>query len=113
MKGFQVRVGGLYVSEQKSLVREVTHVDGDGIAHWKSYDLKTGESTGDFSQCSLGRIVQWAEREATPDEAARLERSEFNARDLLRVLEWVDGVLRRVSDEELFAEVKRRGRKVI
>jgi hypothetical protein len=34
MKGFQVQVGGFYVNERKNLVREATHMDGDGNAQW-------------------------------------------------------------------------------
>ncbi len=113
MKSFQVQEGGLYVNERKSLVREVTQVDGEGNAYWRSFDLSDGKPTGDHLRCSLGTIFQWADREATRDEAARMKRSEITTKEYERGLEFMHGFLERVPDEYLFAEVKRRGRKVI
>lgn len=113
MKRFQVRVGGLYVNERKGLIREITEEDANGYAHWRSYTLSNGEPTGDSLMCSPGTIIQWADREATPEEGARIKRSEATARESIRVLELMYRVLQQVPDEQLFAEVRRRGRTVI
>ena len=113
MKNFTVREGGFYVSEKKSLVREVTHVDGDGFAHWRSYELRDGTPTGDSLRCAPGRIVQWADREATPKESAAMKRPEADRKDRMRFMGFLDNLLEMLPDEQLFAEVHRRGRKVI
>jgi hypothetical protein len=112
MKDFQVRERGFYVNERLGLVREITCVDDNGNAHWRSYRLHDGNPTGDFLMCSVARIVQWADREATPVEVGRLKRSEVNVAESLKVLQLADMVLKAVTDEQLFAEVRRRGRNV-
>jgi hypothetical protein len=109
MKDFKVRVGGFYVNENKGLVREITHEDWDGNVHW-GYNLSDGKATG---KCSLSRIVQWADREATAEEAVRMDRVGAETRKLSRVLKWAESVLESVPDQLLFAEARRRGHQVI
>jgi hypothetical protein len=113
MKRFQVRVGGFYVNESKGLVREVTHEDGNGYVHWRSYDLRSGRPTGDFLLCSPARILQWADREAAPEEEARLERWDAESTERARIMQLVEFVLKNLPDDQLFAEVQRRGHRVI
>ena len=113
MKNFTVREGGFYVSEKKGLVREVTHVDEQGFAHWRSFELSNGRPTGDFSQCATGRIAQWANREATPTEAALMKAPEADAGERMKFMGFLDNLLEMLPDDQLFAEVHRRGRKLI
>jgi hypothetical protein len=113
MKNFEVRRGGFYVCENKGLVREVTHLDSDGLAHWRSYELHDGAPTGDFLQCSAGHIARWADREATPTELARMKRSEADSGERMKYSGLLNKLIEMLPDEQLFAEVKRRGRRVI
>jgi hypothetical protein len=113
MKDFIVRVGGFYVNESKHLVREITHEDEDGNVHWRSYELETGTATGDSLACSPSRIVQWAAREATPEETARMNRSDAVIKQNARTIAFAEFILKNIPDEQLFAEVHRRGRRVL
>jgi hypothetical protein len=113
MKSFQVRVGGFYVNESKGLVREITHEEGDGNVHWRSYDLRSGRPTGDSLMCAPLWIVQWADREGTPEETARMERLDAELMQRARLIEVIEIVLKNLPDDQLFAEVKRRGYRVI
>jgi hypothetical protein len=113
MGNFMVRVGGFYVNESKGLVREITREDDSGRVHWRSYDLRTGSPTGDSLMCSAGRIAQWADREATVDEVARMGRRSAETAEWARAMELAEIVLKTVSDEWLFDEVRRRGHQVI
>jgi hypothetical protein len=112
MKNLRVQVGGFYVNEKEKLAREVTHEQGDGNVLWRSYDLPSGRSTGDSMMCSLGQIVQWADREATAEEVARMNRESAEAKDFARGMAFVDGLLKHLPDELLVGEVRRRGLKV-
>jgi hypothetical protein len=113
MKSFQVRVGGFYVNESKYMVRELTHEDEAGNVHWRSYYLPTGEPTGDSLMCSPGRILQWADREASPEEVSRMQQLDAGLKERARVIEWAELVLKNLPDEQLLAEVRRRGHRVI
>jgi hypothetical protein len=105
----QVKAGGFYVSDKMSLVREITSETGDGDVYWQSYDLRTGHATGDSLKCSKYRISQWANREATPDEVARLRRGEVPDKYLALAVGMVDVAIKTVTDEQLMAELIRRG----
>jgi hypothetical protein len=113
MKKFQVQVGGFYVNESKRLVREITQDARNSYVHWKSYQLSDGEPTGDSLMCSTDHIIRWANREATPEEAAKMKRHKVDMREYMRVMQLAVTVLHEVPDEQLFAEVRRRGRTVI
>jgi hypothetical protein len=113
MKSFQPRVGGFYVNESKGLVREITHETPDGNVCWRSYDLRTGSPTGDSLACSPGRIVQWADREATAAETAGMRRLDADLSRDERIDKIVDFVIKNIPDDQLIAEVQRRGYRVI
>jgi hypothetical protein len=113
MGRFEVRVGGFYVNDSKGLVREITHEDEDGeYVYWRSYALSDGRPTGDGLKCSPYTILQWANREATPAEVARMQRGDADSRQMMEALSLADKVLKSVTDDMLFAEVRRRGRQV-
>jgi len=105
--------GGFYVNESKDLVREITHENWDGNVHWRSYELRSGRPMGDSLICASGRIIQWADREATPEEAARMERLDAEFKEHARAIELMEVLLKNVPDDQLFAEVRRRGHRVI
>ena len=104
----QIRVGGFYVSEKKGLVREVWK-EGNGNAYWHSYDLRSGEATGHSLLCSKYHLSRWADREAGPEEVARMQRDQADKKDMARTMELVDMVLKNIPDKQLLAEVHRRG----
>jgi hypothetical protein len=106
----QIRVGGFYVSEAKGLVREVWKEEG-GDAYWRSYGLSDGEPVSSLV-CSKYYLSRWADRGATPEEVARLRRGEADVKEARRAMQLVDIVLTNVSDEQLLAEVHRRGLKM-
>lgn len=108
LKADQIKVGGFYASEKKGLVREITD-EKNGDVYWRSYDLRTGEATGDSLVCSKYHLTQWAEREATPEEVAKMKRGDADTKDMARVMKMVDLVLKNITDEQLLAEVRRRG----
>jgi hypothetical protein len=113
-KGFEIREGGYYVGGKGKgyLIRHVTRIEGSGWGaqcYWESYHRTTGEANCDGMVCSANHLYNWAEREATPEEIARLGTAPVpNYRD-----EFVESlkvtVLRGVSDQELLAEAARRG----
>jgi hypothetical protein len=104
----QIKVGGFYVSEKKGLVREVWKEE-NGDVHWRSYEFGSGEATGDNLVCSKNTLVQWADREATLEELARMKRTHADIKDMARTMELVEMMLHNISDERLLAEVRRRG----
>ena len=113
MGRFEVRVGGFYVNDSMGYVREITHEHEDGEhIHWRSFRLSDGRPTGDSLMCSPERILQWANREATPEEVARMERGDADFGQMMKALELADKVIKSVTDDMLFDELRRRGRQV-
>lgn len=62
-----------------------------------------------FFQPSKDHLARWADREATPEEVAGLNRVDAHAEEAARALEMVGLVLRDAPDELLIAELRRRG----
>jgi hypothetical protein len=85
----QIKVGGFYVSESKGLVREVWD-EKDGEVYWRAYVLRTGEPVGRGLMCSKHHLTRWADREAAPDEVARMRRDRADVKDAARMMEFVD-----------------------
>jgi hypothetical protein len=109
----RVRVGGFFVNEDKGLVREITAETSDDNVHWRSYFLADGCATGDSLMCTKHRIVQWADREATAEEAAKMQRRDAQAAEDARAMWLVNIGLVNASDEQLLAEIRRRGYDVV
>lgn len=80
MKVAELR-SGFYVSEEKGLVRKVWMEKGDDL-YWQSYELSTGEATGDSLVCSRRRMASWATREASAEEIARIRKHEGEEKPL-------------------------------
>jgi hypothetical protein len=108
----RVRMGHFFVNEKKGLVREITAETDDGNVRWRSYWLD-GRPTGDSLMCSIGHIPIWADREATPEEVARMQRHEAVAMENARTLKWFYRLLENTPDEILLAEIRRRGYEVV
>lgn len=110
MKADGVKPGGFYASDAKGLIREITSETELGTVLWQSYDILTGKPTGDYLSCSKQRIAQWANREASAEEIARIRsRPTYRRLEAIGISELVPEFLKMVSDDELLAEVKRRG----
>src|SRR5438309_1940364 len=107
LKTEQIKVGGFYVKEEGGLVREVRD-EKNGEAYYRSYSLGDGEPISG-GVCSKYHLSQWADREATQEEAARMNRSQANAEDETRAIELIDKVLKNAPDAYLLAEVRRCG----
>ena len=108
----RIQVGRCFVSEKKGLVREITAETADGMVHWRSYALIDGRSTGDSLMCSKHQICRWADREATEEEKATLERDATTFKDIAAVAMINYGVAN-IPDEQLIDEVRRRGYDVV
>jgi len=108
----RVTIGSFWVNAKKHLVREITSETIAGDVHWRSYFLDDGRPTGDSLVCSKDRILQWSDREATAEEAARMERRSAKARQDAREMWLIDIALSNASDEQLLAEIRRRGYRV-
>jgi hypothetical protein len=71
MKAEQIKLLGCYVNDDKNVLREVWKEQGD-VVHWEGFDLATGEALAFSDHCSRMSMARWANREATPEEAARV-----------------------------------------
>jgi hypothetical protein len=72
----------------------------------------TGEAIGDSGACSKNALAQWAEREATEEEKAKLNRDQADAKQIARSVRYVENALMNAPDEMLLDEVRRRGLKI-
>lgn len=107
MKTQNISIGSCYISERQNLLREVVGETKGGSVHWRSYYLGSGTPTGDSAACSRVRMLTWADREATPEEVARIDR-EITTSEQRFLSDIVSTALACVSDEQLLAEVHRR-----
>jgi len=113
MKPDEFKVGHFYVGRKSSyLVREIPHERSANDVHWRSYDIATGEATGDSGVCSKQSMAHWAEREATEEEKAKLNRDQAEIKDAVKAIRYFENALRNAPDEMLLAEVRRRGLKL-
>ena len=71
MTANEVGVGKFYVNERLGLIREIV-ADDDRYVSWQAYDLKSGQVATRHGLCSKYQIIQWADREASPEEIAGL-----------------------------------------
>ncbi len=104
-----VEAGKFYVNEGNGKVRQVMAVNG-GQIFWRQFDLRTGETHDyDNDECSQSYFIkQWATREATPNEVARMQVEASNALLLEERNQRVQTALNLASNAELFAEIRRR-----
>jgi hypothetical protein len=104
-----IEVGKFYVNDSNGKVRQAVAVDGDSV-FWRQFDLRTGETFDyDRGTCSIGYLIwKWATREATPSEVARMQVEASNALLLEERNQRVQVGLILASNDELFAEVRRR-----
>ena len=74
--------------------------------------LSDGRSTGDSLICSKDHIRRWADREATEEEKATLERDAPTIKDLAAVA-MINYTLANLSDHQLIDEIRRRVYEVV
>jgi len=108
----RVRIGSFWVNEAKDLVREITAETWNGNVHWRSYFLADGRPTGDRLMCSKGHVLRWCDREATAEERARMQQRRGSELEDGREQRLTDIALSNASDEQLLAEINRRGYRV-
>jgi hypothetical protein len=73
-----VTVGKCYVNNQRKVAREVVGADLETV-RFITYHLDTGNSCGSPSECTRQDFIQWADREASPAEIARLQSKGMDA----------------------------------
>ena len=105
----RVRTGNFFVNDKKHLVREITGERLDGNVYWRSYDLDDGRATGDSLICSVGHILRWANREATPEEVARMQRDDAREKEIAHIKAFAARILAGVPTEMLVDELRERG----
>lgn len=101
MKPSEIKVGRFYVKSGIGLAREIYNEADNGDVYWRSYDLNTGKPTGDNLMCSKRTMAQWADREATPEEAARFAHVGAEIKEQDRALDFATTLLKALPDEML------------
>ena len=82
----------------------------NGLATYCKFSAKTGEPYGDQpAACMVKSLLTWAERLASPDEAAGYDQQLITASCNQAAEKWVVGMLALMPAELLFAELDRRG----
>lgn len=109
MKPSEIKVGHFYVKSGLGLAREIYAEADNGYVYWRSYDLNTGRSTGDSLMCSKTTLAQWADREATPEEASRFACRDEEFIEQAKAWDFANTLLKALPDEMLLDEVRRRG----
>ena len=90
--------------------RLVTKV-ADGVATYCKFSADTGEPYGQPpAACKVKSLLTWAERLASPDEAARYDQAAIVASSNLAAKEWLTGMLALMPTECLLGELERRER---
>jgi len=108
MRTSEIRAGGFYLGKGGNFVREVQHESPSGEILWRDYDYENGEPVSSGG-CSKNHLAQWAERELTPDERFKMQTAKANEVQKARNAELARAFLTAFSDEELLAELRRRG----
>jgi len=68
-----IRKGGFYVNKTESSVREVIEIKDDDMVVYHDFAQFSGKRYGE-SKCNRSSFARWAERVATSEEIARLDR---------------------------------------
>ena len=108
MRPNDVQVGHFYLRKGGGFVREIQYETPDGDVGWRDYDYHDGKP---FSSglCSKYHLSQWAERELTPSEVLKMQTGKADEVQEVRNAALTRAVLQALSDEELLAELRRRG----
>jgi hypothetical protein len=72
-----VSIGKCYIKDKAQIAREVIAVTHHRKVVYNVYNLRTGKLLSMPHQiCPRNQMIRWADREATPEEYAKLERDE-------------------------------------
>lgn len=107
-----LRESGVYVKDDGRMVRIIDAITGDQV-HYHSFWI-TGEYDGS-SSCGMTTFMQWIGkqgREATETEISQLQIENANQAEYARFDRAVRLYLSQATDEQLRAEVHRRGWKL-
>jgi len=111
-KNIRIEVGRSFIGARSPyFLRRIVAVRG-GDVDYEDYCLEGAnawKSVSTLSTCSTERLAQWAGREATEEEVSRLDTDATARRRLEEELRLRALALALCSDEELLAEVRRRG----
>ncbi len=101
------QAGGFVIQcHEARLVTKVVN----GMATYCKFSAKTGVPYGQTpANCMVKSLLVWADRLATPDEAARYDRELIMASCNQAAKEWVAGMVALMPSEFLSAELERRG----
>ena len=82
----------------------------DDVATYCKFSADIGEPYGQPpAACQVKTFLTWAERLASPDEAARYDQAAIVASSNQAAKKWLNGMLALVPSELLSAELERRG----
>jgi len=111
MKHDQIMVGHFYVNKAEDSIREVLSYE-EGKVQWLGYCLRDGSSDGYTSFCETYSLANWAGREATSEEVARMDIINAHRKAQKRASDFTGNMIRtvieNVSPNELLAEIQRR-----
>lgn len=80
LKRRKLTIGRSYVNEDEGVVREVTDQPDRWSVEYAVYDLRSGRLRGPIHEIVKKNLfLDWADREASREEAARLQRDELQA----------------------------------
>lgn len=107
----EIEVGGVYTNSAAASAREVLELEGRDVVY-REFVLFDGQPVSFRSRCAVRTFREWAARPCTPEESARLSRdvpaqAELLLRDATAGL--IKLALAAASDDQLLAEVRRRG----
>lgn len=106
-----IEVRGVYTNRSEVFAREVLELVGYDVIY-RDFALRDGKPMSSYSKCSLHTFRTWTARRCTPEEDARLLRNVPSRSDLMLRNLAADPkklTLEAISDDELLAEVRRRG----
>ena len=104
----EVGIGKCFVKDGTQIVREVIAELRHRKVVYYTYDLKTGRLLSKQHQiCSRKQLIHWSDREATCEEAARLQRDE--AMDIFAMgdnLIYMDDIMVETRKSRSMAEIR-------
>ena len=78
LKRQAIMVGKLYVNNARKVARVVLEAD-TRIVKFNTFHLDSGNSCDSSSECTIQDFAHWADREASPAEAASVQEQKMEA----------------------------------
>src|SRR5262249_11508753 len=96
----QVRGGSCFVNGSKGYVREIVSEQNTRYVRWQQYHLSDGTPAGSGVCSKKYLVTNWADREATEEEVARMQRSKAAAHEI-ELMERLAEKAREIGLEEM------------